>query len=568
MTSALSFLPAPQELAAQSGQSSLAQLNATLGGRVQHARPLAYPCFQDPNGAECATVKDGLLNQVVRAGTYNGFTNMQGEACSADPADQCLLDPVTLSPPANASCGQGSVSPYYVEVLGAADVQAVFEYARQPDAAILSIKNSGVDHNMRSSRRDSLAIWTHSFQDKVFHSSFVPEGCSSNASTTAITLGTGVSVSDGLIFAHSNGHLIVVGNDARPALGGGWGLNGGHGVLSSAHGLGADNLLQVTIVTPDGLVRTVSRCSDPELFWALRGAGGGAFGVVLNVTTRAFPEGPVTKATMSFPGTDESMRGFADILAENLPDWALTGWGGASNANLSILCNPLFGDTAKAEAQLGAAVRYVEAQEGGSVSIQVLPSYYDFWVEVINGTLGGTEPVSTTLLYTSRVVPVPVVKDPARRAAVVEAIMDIDAAGLTIGILANMPLLYGSTGDGGGASPRSATSLHPAWYEGGIYLVAYAGWFSTASLAQRKETVGRFRNVTALMTSVAPEGCVYSNEADPWMDGWADAFWGRENYARLLEVKASVDPDSLLNCWHCVGWDESMDDACIAGLVG
>lgn len=42
------------------------------------------------------------------------------------------------------------------------------------------------------------------------------------------------------------------------------------------------------------------------------------------------------------------------------------------------------------------------------------------------------------------------------------------------------------------------------------------------------------------------------------MEDWAQAFWGK-NYAELLLVKSGVDPQSLLNCWHCVGWNQSED---------
>ena len=44
------------------------------------------------------------------------------------------------------------------------------------------------------------------------------------------------------------------------------------------HGLAADNLLSVELVTADGEVLNVTAESHPDLFWALRG-GGGNFGV-------------------------------------------------------------------------------------------------------------------------------------------------------------------------------------------------------------------------------------------------------------------------------------------------
>jgi FAD/FMN-containing dehydrogenase len=55
-------------------------------------------------------------------------------------------------------------------------------------------------------------------------------------------------------------------------------LGGGLGWLMGIHGLAADNLLSVELVTADGEVLNVRPDSHPDLFWALRG-GGGNFGV-------------------------------------------------------------------------------------------------------------------------------------------------------------------------------------------------------------------------------------------------------------------------------------------------
>ena len=69
-------------------------------------------------------------------------------------------------------------------------------------------------------------------------------------------------------------------------------LGGGIGVLGRKCGLTSDQLLAATIVTADGVLRTVS--DDDELFWALRGSGGGNFGVVTSFTFRTTPAEPLT----------------------------------------------------------------------------------------------------------------------------------------------------------------------------------------------------------------------------------------------------------------------------------
>lgn len=50
-----------------------------------------------------------------------------------------------------------------------------------------------------------------------------------------------------------------------------------------------DRVLQFKIVTADGKYRTVNKCQNSDLFFALRGGGGGTFGVVLESTFLASP---------------------------------------------------------------------------------------------------------------------------------------------------------------------------------------------------------------------------------------------------------------------------------------
>ncbi len=75
-------------------------------------------------------------------------------------------------------------------------------------------------------------------------------------------------------------------------------MGGGVGSLSRAYGLTTDHVQALTIVTPDGVVREVSESSEPDLFWACRGGGGGNVGVVTRTVMRTVPTATETLITI------------------------------------------------------------------------------------------------------------------------------------------------------------------------------------------------------------------------------------------------------------------------------
>ena len=75
-------------------------------------------------------------------------------------------------------------------------------------------------------------------------------------------------------------------------------------------------------------------------------------------------------------------------------------------------------------------------------------------------------------------------------------------------------------------------------------------------------------NITQALEELAPESGAYGNEANPWTEDWQEAFWG-ENYPRLLAIKQKYDPDELLMCFKCVGFDDKTMDSrfeCLAAF--
>jgi FAD/FMN-containing dehydrogenase len=86
-------------------------------------------------------------------------------------------------------------------------------------------------------------------------------------------------------------------------------LGGGLGAHSRHAGLMSDALRSATVVLPSGQAVTASASSQPDLFWALRGGGGGNFGVTTSLTFATFPTTEVDAVNLNFPA-----QSFAQML--------------------------------------------------------------------------------------------------------------------------------------------------------------------------------------------------------------------------------------------------------------
>jgi len=140
----------------------------------------------------------------------------------------------------------------------------------------------------RSSAPNSLSIWTRNIQEITFHNAFQPTGCSSAIETTALTAGAGQVMSELFSAADAKG-LTIIGGAAEGVGIGGYLTGAGHSALSVSHGMAADNVLEVTLVTPSGEIIRANECQNTDYFYAFRGGGGSTFGVLLSATIRTIP---------------------------------------------------------------------------------------------------------------------------------------------------------------------------------------------------------------------------------------------------------------------------------------
>ncbi|KAJ7044440.1 hypothetical protein C8F04DRAFT_1389249 [Mycena alexandri] len=95
-----------------------------------------------------------------------------------------------------------------------------------------------------------------------------------------------------------NNISIVAPSESTVAILGGFTAVGGHSSLTSYHGMGSDQALQLQVVTADGRFLQVDTDNNADLFFAMRGGGGSTYGIVTSAIIKAFP--PLTLQTAQF----------------------------------------------------------------------------------------------------------------------------------------------------------------------------------------------------------------------------------------------------------------------------
>jgi len=221
-------------------------------------------------------------------------------------------------------------SAYAVAAQSTADVVAAVDFARRKNLRLV-IRGGGHSYLGTSSARDSLLIWTRAMNDLVLDEAFVPRGGEGNvAPVPAVTIGAGAIWAQVYEAVTTRSGRYVQGGGCLTVGVAGLVQGGGFGTHSKAFGTAGSSLLQAEIMTADGLLRTTNAHRDPELFWALKGGGGGSFGVVTRLTLRtwALPASFGMVSTTIRATSDDAFRqlieAFVAFYAENLCN---THWG-------------------------------------------------------------------------------------------------------------------------------------------------------------------------------------------------------------------------------------------------
>ncbi|KAF7128693.1 hypothetical protein CNMCM5793_003544 [Aspergillus hiratsukae] len=462
---------------------------------------------------------------------------------------------ITGDPTAAANgCKIGKYPPYVVNATEISHVQAALEFAKAKNLR-LNIKNTGHGAD-RSTAYGSLSIWTHHMKHIQFHHDFHSQSCSGRSSQhqhhLAATLGAGVQVGE-LFRAMAKHNAIAVGgcNDDVGVVG--WATGGGHGLASAVYGMGADNILAATIVTAAGEIVTADACQHEDLFWAIRGGGGGTFGVIVSLTVKAFPMPSVGRALMATsPKGNASVHDWWRFVAELHVQFAQLQNAGISGY-YTLYTNPrlfqvsLFEYNGTRESlvrALGPLASFTHRWQA-FVTVELITDYFPAWYDMVRA-LPVNEYVGTRQYRNiSRLIPRAALDDLDLFAAVLE---EISTPTPHLGV--SSPIILGTMS----ASKQPVdNALNPAWRDSIVHLIVSRSWDDSLPRDIAEQVTRNMTFVTGdALRRLAPASGAYFNEADPDEPQWQSSFFG-SNYARLLQTKQDYDPEGVFWCHQCVG---------------
>ncbi|MEU6736199.1 FAD-binding oxidoreductase [Streptomyces physcomitrii] len=325
-------------------------------------------------------------------------------------------------------------------------------------------------------------------------------------------------------------------------------LGGGHGVASRAYGLTCDSLISATVMTAAGKQLTAGKDENPDLFWALRGAGGGNFGVVteLRFRTHDAPEG--VSAFLSWPfsraaavvkawqewGPAQPDEIWSSLHLDNTE-------GGTPTVSVAAFSLGSYGDLQNAVDRLadrvGAPARSVSlkrrAYQAAMDVYAGCSGYSDAMCHLPGETPGrnragalGRETYAARSDFFDR----------SLSAAGIQALLDrIQSVRGGSGAFSLTAL--------GGAINRVDPGATAFVHRRSRFLAQYTGAWRAGSSGTTVESWLRSTH-TAMRRHAS--GAAYQNYIDPRLDDWRGAYYGT-GAARLAQVKKKYDPERFFS---------------------
>jgi len=579
-----------------SGQSACAGLKKYHPVRIRPGSP------KWPKLSDWAALKQKMAGEVIKVEPlfFSCGDNSKGSACLDLIGN--LGNPYFLGDQASATQISGwvdawrsSQSGYAIRAQSAADIAAGVNFAREHNLR-LAVKGGGHSYQGTSSSADSLLLWTRAMNAITLHDDFIGQGCGGTVTPShAVTVGAGAIWMDVYQAVTTQGGRYVQGGGCATVGVAGHVQSGGFGSFSKQFGMSSSNLLEAEVVTADGSTLIANPCTNPDLFWAIKGGGGGSWGVVTRLTmkTHDLPNYfGVVQAKIKAENDDEYLELISKFISFYASSLSNSHWGEQvkigynKTLKISLECQGL--EESAVKALWAPFIDWVNSRAPGlkvtdPFVIGCVPAqrYWDveFLKTIDPGSMisdprpgapkahvwwsGDAGQVSEFVHgYQSVWLPSALLK-PDQQYRLAKALL-ASSKQWTIGLHFNKGL-FGASQDVLGEARN--TAMNPAVLDAfalaiisGEGAANYPGSGDPALILKEARANAHLINMAMKkLRTVAPVRASYVAESDYFEPSWQTSFWG-SNYNKLRAVKKHYDPEGLFFVRHGVDSEDWSDD--------
>jgi len=408
----------------------------------------------------------------------------------------------------------------------------------------------------KSTGSGSLALWMFNLKKieiiKTYKSSWY--------SGPAVKLGPGVIAGEAYQAVSAAGYRIVAPECGLTGMAGGYTQGVGHSQLTTAYGLAPDQVLEWEVVTPSGQYLTATPKQNEDLYWALAGGGGGTYGIVLSMTVRAFPDGPVAGGALIIDNTNntafwEAIAIWFNTAPSFVKDTPNNVQFLVTNATLYVFDFILPDQPVSAINSLLSTYLPELTSRNLTYNLTTYQSRnYVANLEKSYGNLPYGHLCPNYPVISSRLIPRATVLNRTANAELMSVFREITQDGTWF-----VGCSIINTAESNNTKIRPShppNSVHPAWREAIAYCNPNRPWDfkdPSGSLEAKYKLVNEY---FPAMEKATPGSGVYLNEMDPLYKGdWKGTMYGG-NYERLLEIKKKYDKWGVMYGHFAVGFDE------------
>jgi FAD/FMN-containing dehydrogenase len=344
-----------------------------------------------------------------------------------------------------------------------------------------------------------------------------------------VTVGSGVSLFELYSALAEQGLAVQAGSCPTVGISGHL-TGGGHGLLGRSHGLTCDALQEATLVDAQARVLQANAGSEPNLYWACRGGGGGSFGIATEFKIKVFPLTSVLVFGVSWRLTpSDAARLFAawQHWAPNAPSniTSIMKIGPAGNGLISMRC---IGQSVGAESELRGQLAGLTALLAPSSPLSVSALTF---IEAVKHFAGSFAYESLLMKAKSDYVLAPLAANGI--ATMMAAVVAVAPGGIVL-LCDSYGGKIADVAPDATAFPRRAGTQFCIQY--------FSSWSRTA------DTAAHLSQVAKVYAAMRPfmHNASYANYCDLDLRDYASAYWG-DNLPRLVSVKQQYDPGNLFH---------------------